>query len=149
MKGYILNMPDEKNLLDKATEIVAPELYQDALQPVAKETGKFLARPLRVINALFCRIDKWIHRKQCSIEDSPSVPQEPSQLQKDIQVITKSIKCDLSFKQKNVYLRFFNKYKKYFSKDDIDSLNKKSSEFSPEYDNLLSELLGLIESLQE
>lgn len=147
------NTPDENNILNKATEIIVPELYKDGAQPTVKEAGKFFARPLRAINALFSPADKWIHRKECSIEETPivpqDVPQEPSQLQKDIQIIENSIKHDLSYQQKNVYLRFFNKYKGSFSNDDIDSLNKKSSASLPKYDNLLSELLGLIESIQE
>jgi len=156
MKGCLLNMqntPDENNIFNKATEIIVPELYNDGAKPAVQEAGKFLARPLRAINALFSRVDKWIHGKERSIEETPTVPQivpqEPSQIQKDIQTIQHSIRCDLSYDQKNVFLRFFNKYKKSFSKDDIDSLNKKSSESFPKYDNLLNELLGLIESLEE
>lgn len=156
MKGYLLNMPntpDENNILDKATELVVPELYKDGAQPAVKEAGKILARPLRAINASLSRVDKWIHRKECSIEEVPTapqvIPQEPSQLQKDIETIQYSINHQFSDQQKNVYLRFFNKYKASFSKDDIDSLNKESSEFLPKYDNLLSKLLGLIEALEE
>ena len=156
MKGYLLNMPntpDENDILNKATEIIIPELYEDGAKPAVKEAGKLIARPLRALNALFSRVDKWIRRKEYSIEEAPItpqvIPQEPSQLQKDIETIKKSLKYDLSSQQKNIYLRFFNKYKKSFSKDDIDLLNKESSKLLPKYDNLLNELLGLIEALEE
>ena len=90
-------------------------------------------------------------KKTKKISETPTVPvlKIPSQLQKDIQTIENSIKHDISHDQKNVYLRFFNKYKSHFSSDDIILLNKKSSEICPNYGNLLSELLGLIESIQE
>lgn len=146
-------MPDENDIFNKATELIVPDLYKDGLQPTVQETGKFIARPFRAINALFSNLDKWIHRKECSIEEvltTPQViPQEPSPLQKDIETIKKSLKYELSSQQKNTYLRFFNKYKNHFSPEDINSLRKKSSEFSPNYENLLSELLGLIESIEK
>lgn len=117
-----------------------------------QEVGKIFARPFRAINASFSRVDKWIHKKECSIEETPiipqDVPQEPSQLQKDLETIQYSIDHHFTDKQKNIYLRFFNKYKNSFSKDDVDSLNKESSEFMPKYDELLSKLHGLIESLE-
>ena len=103
MKGCLLKMqntPDENNIFNKATEIIVPELYNDGAKPAVQEAGKFLARPLRAINALFSRVDKWIHGKERSIEEPATIPQEqiptisqePSQLQKDIQIIENSIK---------------------------------------------------------
>lgn len=80
---------------------------------------------------------------------NPIVQEEPSPIQKDIQIIENSINRDLSYRQQTVYLRFFHKYKHHFSPEDIASLNEKSSMISPNYSNLLSELLGLIESTQE
>ena len=143
------NTQDENNPLNKATEIIIPELYKDGARPTVQEIGKFFARPFRAINALFSKADKWINRKECNKKETPTVPQELSSIQKDIQTIQYSIDRHFSYQQKNTYLRFFNKYKESFSKDDIDSLNKESSEFSPKYDNLLSKLQGLIESLEK
>lgn len=49
--------------------------------------------------------------------------------------------------KKNIFLRYFNKYKDIFCKDDIEELNKQLSTSFPNYSNLLSQLLGLIEAL--
>lgn len=47
-----------------------PELYQDVLQPTVQETGKFVARIPRAINAAFSSLDKWILNKEYSIEET-------------------------------------------------------------------------------
>lgn len=47
-----------------------PELYQDALQPTVQETGKFLARIPRAINAAFAGLDKWILNKEYNIDET-------------------------------------------------------------------------------
>lgn len=69
------------------------------------------------------------------------------QIESDIKVIEQSIKFDLSYNQKNIFLRYFNKYKNNFKRIDVDSLNKQLTLFSPDYSSLLSQLLGLIETL--
>ena len=53
----------------KAIETV-PELYQDAFQPAVQESGKFIARIPRAINAAFAGLDKWILNKEYSIDET-------------------------------------------------------------------------------
>lgn len=55
--------------IDKALETV-PELYHDALQPSAQESGKLIARIPRAINAAFAGLDKWILNKEYSVEET-------------------------------------------------------------------------------
>lgn len=47
-----------------------PGLYDDALKPATKESGKFLARIPRAINAVFADLDKWILNKEFSVEET-------------------------------------------------------------------------------
>ena len=62
--------------LDKLTKGIGkalettPELYHDALQPSAQESGKLIARIPRAINAAFAGIDKWILNKEYSVEET-------------------------------------------------------------------------------
>ena len=58
-----------KNELEKALK-TAPELYHDALQPSAQETGKMLARIPRAINAAFSGLDKWILNREYSVDET-------------------------------------------------------------------------------
>lgn len=50
-----------------------PEIYEDTFQPTAKETGKFIARIPRAINAAFSGLDKWILHKEYSIEETKKI----------------------------------------------------------------------------
>lgn len=62
--------------LDKLSEGIgkaletAPELYNDALQPAAQESGKLVARIPRAINAVFAGLDKWILNREYSVEET-------------------------------------------------------------------------------
>lgn len=47
-----------------------PELYHDAIQPAAQETGKIIARIPRAINAAFSGLDRWILNKEYNIEET-------------------------------------------------------------------------------
>lgn len=66
-------MPEGLNQLTKgigkAIETV-PELYQDAFQPAVQETGKFVARIPRAINAAFSGLDQWILNKEYNIDET-------------------------------------------------------------------------------
>lgn len=55
--------------IGKAIETV-PELYQDAFQPTVQETGKFVSRIPRAINAAFSGLDKWILNREYSIDET-------------------------------------------------------------------------------
>lgn len=95
---------------------------------------------------------KFHKNKSTSVENnvkSQDNKPELSPIQKDISAIQKSIQSDLSSRKEEIYYRYFNKYKNKFSTDDISNLNKQSSEIFPNYNILLSELLGLIESIEE
>lgn len=95
---------------------------------------------------------KFHKHKSTNVENNitqQSVDPKLSPIQKDIQSIQNSIKYDLSFKQEEIYFRYFNKYKNKFTDSDINILNEQSSAFSPKYNILLSKLLGLIESIEE
>lgn len=58
-----------KNELGETLKTV-PELYHDALQPSAQETGKILARIPRAINAAFSGLDKWILNREYSVDET-------------------------------------------------------------------------------
>lgn len=94
-------------------------------------------------------LQKLLPEPENTITDSPKLKPiiESSQIESDIKEIEHSIKFDLSHDQKNIFLRYFNKYKDNFCKDDIEELNKRLSTSFPNYSNLLSQLLGLIEAL--
>ena len=55
--------------IGKAIKTV-PEFYEDALQPTVKETGKFVSRIPRAINAAFSGLDKWILIKEYSVDET-------------------------------------------------------------------------------
>lgn len=55
--------------IGKALE-TTPELYHDALQPSAQESGKLIARIPRAINAAFAGLDKWILNREYSVEET-------------------------------------------------------------------------------
>lgn len=47
-----------------------PELYHDAFQSSAQESGKLISRIPRAINAAFAGLDKWILNREYSIEET-------------------------------------------------------------------------------
>lgn len=47
-----------------------PSIYDDALKYPAQESGKFIGRIPRAINAAFAGIDKWILNKEYSVEET-------------------------------------------------------------------------------
>ena len=55
--------------IGKALETTT-ELYHDALQPSAQESGKLIARIPRAINAAFAGLDKWILNREYSVEET-------------------------------------------------------------------------------
>ncbi len=64
------------NGLDKLAEAtasaikLAPELYNDVLQPAAQETGRIIARVPRAINAALSRLDQWILSRDYNIDET-------------------------------------------------------------------------------
>lgn len=58
-----------KDEIEKTLKAV-PELYHDALQPTAQETGKLLSRIPRAINAAFSGLDKWILHREYSVDET-------------------------------------------------------------------------------
>lgn len=48
----------------------APTLYEDGLQPIVQEVGKFAARIPRAINAAFSGLDKWILNKNYAVDET-------------------------------------------------------------------------------
>lgn len=69
------------------------------------------------------------------------------QIDSDIETIERSIKFDSNYNKKIIFLRYFNKYKNNFCQDDVETLSQQSSSSYPDYPSLLSQLLGLIEAL--
>lgn len=55
------------NSIGKVVE-TAPQIYDDALQPTLKETGKLIERIPKAINAALSGIDIWIANKEYNIE---------------------------------------------------------------------------------
>lgn len=66
----------------------------------------------------------------------------------DKEIILHSINHDDYTKQREVFLRYFYKYKNHFTEDDVNNLLQKSEKDHPNYSNLLSILCGLIESIK-
>lgn len=60
MKEELDNISNGINKVLKTT----PELYHDAIQPFAQESGKLIARIPRTINAVFAGLDKWIAERE-------------------------------------------------------------------------------------
>lgn len=56
----------------KAIE-TAHTLYEDAAQESVKEVGKFIARPLKAINAAFSGVDCWIEKRNYAIEETKAI----------------------------------------------------------------------------
>lgn len=65
----------------------------------------------------------------------------------DLEQIQRTINFGLSSDYKKDFLRYFNKYKSFFSADDTFSLNNQASNSTVDYFDLLTQLQGLIESL--
>lgn len=65
----------------------------------------------------------------------------------DKEIILDAIERSSDFYQKEIFMRFFYKYKNNFSADDIKNLTQKMEEQHPNYCILLNILLGLIESI--
>lgn len=117
---------------------------------------------LALIPAIFCISKKiWASHKHSNsqtftseiktniIFSQPEQTNNPSKIESDIKTIENSIKFDLSSNQKNVFLRYFNKYKNQLNKNDVGSLYKQLTLSSTNYSSLLSQLLGLIEALNK
>ena len=66
-------MPEGINQLvegfGKALETV-PELYTDLAQPSVQETGKFIARIPRAINAALLGVDQWIEKQEYNVAET-------------------------------------------------------------------------------
>lgn len=65
-------LDDYNKLAEGAGKVLetVPQLYDDALKPAVQETGRFLERIPRAINAAFSDLDKWILNKEYSIEET-------------------------------------------------------------------------------
>lgn len=48
----------------------APKIYEDALQPTAKETGKLVGRIPRLVNAALLPLDKWILNREYALAET-------------------------------------------------------------------------------
>lgn len=65
----------------------------------------------------------------------------------DQEIILHAIERSNDFYQKEIFMRYFYKYKNKFSDDDIKNITQKMEENHPNYCILLNILLGLIESI--
>ena len=91
----------------KAIETV-PELYEDALQPAAKESGKTLALPLQVVNAALSGVRIWVANREYKVAETEKllakklenvnpekvVPPEPYVAVPALQAISYSVDCE-------------------------------------------------------
>lgn len=64
----------------------------------------------------------------------------------DKEIILEAIERHSDFYQKEIFMRFFYKYKNKFSADDVKNLTQKMEEEHPDYCILLNILFGLIDS---
>ena len=60
-------MFEEEDLIKIGKEVI-PNIYDDGGKPAIREVGKFIARPLKLINALFQPLDMWLLNKEYNIE---------------------------------------------------------------------------------
>lgn len=65
----------------------------------------------------------------------------------DKEIILDAIDRSSDFYKKEIFIRFFYKYKKNFSSDDVKNLTEEMEKQHPNYCILLNMLLGLIESI--
>lgn len=65
----------------------------------------------------------------------------------DKEIILDAIERSNDFYQKEIFMRFFYKYKNNFSADDVKNLTQEMEKQYPNYCILLNILLGLIESI--
>lgn len=72
MKGSEDMLDGVDKVLDGSAKIleVAPDLYEDAIKPTAKETGKTLSLLPKVINAALVPLQKWILEKEYSLAET-------------------------------------------------------------------------------
>lgn len=72
---------DINTLLDASSKVLetVPEIYTDLAQSTAKQTGCFLARIPRAINAALAPIDIWITKREYSIEETKKLLQHKLQ----------------------------------------------------------------------
>ena len=63
-------MVNRKAIIDSASTVLntVPEVYSDLAKPTACETGKFLGRILRAINAALAPLDIWITKREYNLE---------------------------------------------------------------------------------
>lgn len=60
-------MFEEEDLIKIGKEVI-PNIYDDGGKPAIREVGQFIARPLKLINALFQPLDMWLLNKEYNIE---------------------------------------------------------------------------------
>lgn len=58
------------DLLEKTTEKIIDKGYDDTIKPVAKEVGEIFARPLKVINSMFKKLDLWLYERDMNFEEA-------------------------------------------------------------------------------
>lgn len=63
------------NFLDAAGKLVkvAPSIYEDLAQPAVKETGKFIARVPKAINAALIGADCWIEEQMYRLDETKKI----------------------------------------------------------------------------
>lgn len=132
MKGCVI-MTNETNPIisgiGKAIE-KNPQIYDDALKPTAVETGKLAGRIPRTINAIFADLDKWILKREYSVEETKKlleqklqniepekiVPPEPYVAVPAIQAISYSMDSD---ELRNMYANLLAHSMTYDTKENV------------------------------
>lgn len=63
------------NLLDSAGDLIktVPQIYEDGLQGTVRESGKFLSRIPRAINAALSGLDIWIAKREFNVEETKRI----------------------------------------------------------------------------
>ena len=67
MRGEIMFLDKIKEIA-AAVKDVAPTIYEDAIQPTAKETGELISLPIAAVNAALTPLKIWIMKKEFNIE---------------------------------------------------------------------------------
>lgn len=121
-----------ENFFDGAGELMktVPELYSDGLKPATKESGIFLERIPRVINAALASLDQWILQREYNIEETKKilaikldkidpekiVPPEPYVAIPALQAISYCMNCE---ELRNLYANLLAKSMNEDTKDSV------------------------------
>lgn len=147
MKGCAVTMSDGLNTLasgiGKAIQTV-PQLYEDAVQPTVQETGKFVARIPRAINAALSGLDKWILNKEYNIEETKKLLAEKLKNVEPEKIVEPEAYVAIPALQAISYSMNSEKLRNLYANLLAKSMNSDTKDFvHPAYVNIISQMTPL------